>query len=77
MFEAFVAGLLLLMGGIFIGSKSAAPKLDEVVTPSVPPLEWAPREHRKIMYQCKMLCGENRVRSYDPLTGKCDCINDK
>lgn len=47
------------------------------LTSCVTPKNWSSDDHRETMLACKIMCGKNRVKSYEPLTAECDCINNK
>lgn len=41
----------------------------------VTPSKWEPESHQEVMLMCKAMCGKDRVKSYEPFTGTCECIN--
>ena len=44
-----------------------------MLTGCVTPNKWSPSDHRDMMYSCRTVCGKDLVRSYEPLTGSCEC----
>jgi len=79
-FEAIIIGMFVFVGGTFVGSEGQKMK-QEIEKPfpedgpvlSPTPVNWTPAEHRNVMLQCRAVCGEGRVKSYDTLTSNCKC----
>ena len=38
---------------------------------------WGVDEHSDMMLQCRAICGKDNVQSYEPLTGTCECKEQK
>jgi hypothetical protein len=51
--------------------------LSILLTSCVTPVHWSSEDHRETMVSCRAMCGKNRVRSYEPITAECTCINNK
>lgn len=58
------AGYLLagaIIGGIFMNVTETEPE------------KWSPKQHQKVMYECKKMCGQKKVKFYDSKSGECGC----
>lgn len=42
----------------------------------VTPDHWSAESHRDMMAQCRIMCGDGCVHSYDPWTGQCKCTDE-
>jgi hypothetical protein len=66
----------LFMGGMFGYTLSSQDKPTvSYAEEQAAPIKWKPEHHKDAMYQCRVICGEGKVQSYDSLTGACKCSN--
>jgi hypothetical protein len=73
MIAAYVAVALIFGGSIGYYSSSKKSEATKVEI-RVPPKKWTQQEHVDTMLMCRSMCNKS-VKSYDPLTGECQCKN--
>ena len=47
-----------------------------LLTNCTTPNHWGPDSHQDMMYTCSATCGKNKMKSYEPLTGTCECYSE-
>ena len=68
--EMLFAGILAFAAGSYIGQKKGK---QQASTEKRQPDVWQPSEHKTLLKQCGMMCGENNLKSYSVTWGKCEC----
>lgn len=67
----FLLGVAIMFGlGSYVKSESInADKITEERQPDV----WPPKYHEKLLRTCAIACGENNLKEYSIIYGKCKC----
>lgn len=71
--EFILAGMLIFAGGSYLGSKSEQLKQPAEKVEQVEPRKWPAINHREMIRECSISCGENNLREYNMIYGKCVC----
>ena len=63
-----VLGIIVLTFAFTAGYKVSEPKQT-----TERPEKWKPQDHDEMLRACGIVCGEDNVKSYNSIYGKCEC----
>ena len=73
MIELMFAAIIAFGAGAYLTQVKHTKSVVEV---TVEPELWPADKHGDLLKVCARGCGENNMRSYDAIAGKCECKND-
>lgn len=73
MIEAVLTTILVMSLGVFIGSAGKTEQVKQQID-GVTPDRWPPSNQVEMIKACGIVCGKDRVDTYDSIRGECKCL---